>query len=98
MNSSWKCIFLYVTIKGGQFTKVAGISRGPDDKYILISRTLSLSRNGSVIASFNVSYSFIDSLQIVILQEELAGGMLGNSSAELLKISSNYGKSNEYTI
>ena len=55
----------------------------------------SLIRNGSVIASFNVSYSSIDSLQIVILQEEMASGMLGNWSAELLEVSSNYGKSNK---
>ena len=49
-----------------------------------------------MIASFNVSYSSIDSLQIVILQEELAGRMLGNLSAELLNITSNYGNSNKY--
>ena len=58
----------------------------------------SLLRNGSVIASFNVSYSSIDSLQIVMLQEELAGGMLGNSSTELLDVSSNYGKSNKLIL
>ena len=58
----------------------------------------SLLRNGSVIANFNVSYSSIDSLQIVILQEELADGMLGNLSTELLNVSSNYGKSNKFYI
>lgn len=57
-----------------------------------------LLRVGSVIASFNVSYPSIDSLQIVVLQEELAGGILGNSSAELLNITSNYGNTNKYTI
>lgn len=59
---------------------------------------LPLLRIGSVIASFNVSYSSIDSLQIVVLQEELVGGILGNSSAELLNITSNYGNTNKYTI
>ncbi|KAL9960831.1 hypothetical protein ACROYT_G034336 [Oculina patagonica] len=47
-------------------------------------------RSGSIIANFNVSYPSIDSLQIVVLQEELAGGTLGTSSAELLNITSNY--------
>ena len=40
----------------------------------------------------NVSYSAIDSLQIVVLQEELAGGRLGDTPAQLLNITSNYGK------
>ncbi|KAL9960826.1 hypothetical protein ACROYT_G034331 [Oculina patagonica] len=43
-------------------------------------------REGSVISSFNVTYSAVDSLQIVALQEELAGGTLVDTPAELLNI------------
>ncbi|XP_066030883.1 uncharacterized protein [Pocillopora verrucosa] len=43
-------------------------------------------RPGSVISSFNVTYPGIDSLQIVSIQEEIAGGALGETSAELLNI------------
>ena len=43
-------------------------------------------RPGSVISSFNVTYPGIDSLQIVSLQEEITGGALGETSAELLNI------------
>ena len=54
----------------------------------------SFSSPGSVIASLNVSYSAVDSLQIVLLQEELAGGRLGDTPAQLLGITStNHGKS-----
>ena len=49
-------------------------------------------RNGSIIANFDVSYWAIDSLQVVILQEQIASGKLGNLSAELLDISTNHGK------
>ena len=50
-------------------------------------------RKGSVIVSFNVTYMAVDSLQIVALQEQIeSGGTLGGDSAELLNISSNYGK------
>ncbi|KAJ7353819.1 Oncoprotein-induced transcript 3 protein [Desmophyllum pertusum] len=41
---------------------------------------------GSVISSFNVSYPGVDGLQIVALQEEIAGGSLGNTPADLLSI------------
>ncbi|XP_078343113.1 uncharacterized protein LOC144628876 isoform X2 [Oculina patagonica] len=43
-------------------------------------------REGSVISSFNVTYPSVDSLQIVSLQEELAGGTLVNTPAKLLNI------------
>ncbi|KAJ7353828.1 hypothetical protein OS493_032102 [Desmophyllum pertusum] len=43
-------------------------------------------RQGSVISSFNVSYPGVDGLQIVALQEEIAGGSLGNTPADLLSI------------
>ena len=57
-----------------------------------VSNLLNFIRNGSIIASFSVTYRAIDSLQIVILQEQIAGGTLGNVSAELLNIASSYGK------
>ena len=47
---------------------------------------------GSIIASINVSFLAIDALQLISLQEELAGGTLGTTSAELLNLSSSYGK------
>ena len=51
---------------------------------------------GSIIASINVSFLAIDALQLISLQEELAGGTLGISPAELLNLSSSYGKYCEY--
>lgn len=48
-------------------------------------------REGSVISSFNVTYSSVDSLQIVSLQEEMADGTLGNTPVELLNISTSIG-------
>ena len=53
---------------------------------------LSLCRQGSVISSFNVSYPGVDGLQIVALQEEIAGGSLGNTPADLLSITTKNGK------
>ena len=47
---------------------------------------------GSIIASINVSFLAIDALQLISLQEELAGGTLGTTPAELLNLSSSYGK------
>ena len=58
----------------------------------LLSVLLYFLRNGSIIANFDVSYWAIDSLQVVILQEQIASGKLGNLSAELLDISTNNGK------
>lgn len=49
-------------------------------------------RQGSIIASFNITYPAIDSLQIVILQEQITAGTLGNFPAELLNITSSYGE------
>ena len=51
-----------------------------------------LQRKGSVIASLNITYVAVDSLQIVFLQEEMAEGRLGDNTAELLNIISRYGK------
>lgn len=48
-------------------------------------------REGSVISSFNVTYSAVDSFQIVSLQEEMAGGTLGDTPVELLNISTSNG-------
>ncbi|CAH3191318.1 unnamed protein product, partial [Porites evermanni] len=45
---------------------------------------------GSIIASINVSFLAIDALQLISLQEELAGGTLGITPAELLNLSSSY--------
>ena len=47
---------------------------------------------GSIIAIINVSFLAIDALQLISLQEELAGGTLGTTPAELLNLSSSYGK------
>ena len=40
----------------------------------------------------NVSFLAVDALQIISLQEELAGGTLGTTPAELLNLSSSYGE------
>ncbi|CAH3164520.1 unnamed protein product, partial [Porites evermanni] len=52
-------------------------------------KVLNLSE-GSIIASINVSFLAIDALQLISLQEELAGGTLGTTPAELLNLSSSY--------
>ena len=39
-----------------------------------------------------MSFLAIDALQLISLQEELAGGTLGTTPAELLNLSSSYGK------
>ena len=49
------------------------------------------SRQGSVIASFNVSYMAIDSLQIVALQDQIVEETLAGSPATLVSISSTKG-------
>lgn len=63
---------------------------------IIIHILFTFLSQGSVIASLNVSYSAVDSLQIVFLQEEIAGGRLGYTPAQLLNVTtSNYGKCNQ---
>ena len=54
--------------------------------YILYFGLLVFFSEGSVVSSFNVSYLAIDGLQIVALQEEIAGGSLGDTPADLLSI------------
>ncbi|XP_031571660.1 uncharacterized protein LOC116305827 isoform X3 [Actinia tenebrosa] len=43
-------------------------------------------RPGSVIATFNITYEFVDSLQILKVQEDLTSGKLNNLNAQLMDI------------